>query len=102
MWLLPVPRGPNSHRLLLFSTSGIIRASRCHFTRSLKQVGSMPVERSSASIHCSSVNAFRPANSSSMSMFGIWIGLSVEGVQRKSWTGLCRESEALSIFEGAE
>ena len=34
----------------------------------------MPVERSSTSIHCSSVNARRPWNSSSMSMFGIWIG----------------------------
>ena len=29
----------------MFSTSGIIRASRCHFTRSVKLVGSMPVER---------------------------------------------------------
>ena len=36
-----------------------------------------PVERSSASIHCSSVKPFRPANSSSMSMFGIWIGLTL-------------------------
>ena len=34
----------------------------------------MPVERSSTSIHCSSVKARRPWNNSSMSMFGIWIG----------------------------
>ena len=51
-----------------------MRASRCHFTRSWKFVGSMPVERSSTSIHCSSVKARRPSNNSSMSMFGIWIG----------------------------
>ena len=37
-----------------------MRASRCHFTRSGKFVGSMPVERSRASIHCSSVKARRP------------------------------------------
>ena len=34
----------------------------------------MPVERIRTSIHCSSVKARRPSNSSSRSMFGIWIG----------------------------
>ena len=24
------------------------------------------------------------------------------GVRQKSWTGLCRKSEALSVFEGTE
>src|SRR3954466_4017962 len=60
MWLLPVPLGPSSARLKLFSTSGTVRASKCHFTRSAKFVGSISVERSRASIHCPSVNARRP------------------------------------------
>src|SRR5659263_721756 len=53
-----------------------MRASKCHLTRSLKWLGSMPVERISASIHCSSVNDLRASNSAAMSILGIWIGLS--------------------------
>jgi hypothetical protein len=52
-----------------------MRQSRCHLTRSEKNVGSIPVERIRTSIHCCSVNARRPSKSSSRSRFGIWIGL---------------------------
>ena len=44
----------------------------------------MPVERSSTSIHCSSVKARRPSNSSSRSMFGIWIGFRSRSEERRA------------------
>ena len=78
----------------MFSTSGIILARRCHFTRFSKCVGSMPVERSRTSIHWSSVNAARAWKSSSMSMFGIWIGF-----RSRSRNGDPFWSSSIEVFE---
>ena len=38
-WDFPVLRGPNSHKLKLFSTNGIMRVSRSHFSRPFKEEG---------------------------------------------------------------
>ena len=71
---LPVLRGPNSHKLKLFSTSGTILNNSNHFSLSVNLSGSIPIERNKTSIHSSFVKFALLALYSFISTRGIWIG----------------------------